>query len=318
MNFSEDFKKNIFHINENTFKDSSLAVFDYQFHENQIYHSYCKALHKNPSNVKDLHDIPFLPIEFFKNHAIKSGNWKEQKMFKSSGTTSADRSKLLVKDLNFYHRLAKRIFENHFDKLSDYELIALLPSYLEQGDSSLISMVDYFMQFSLEGSHYAIGKKINNQLSSDRKKVLFGVSYALLDSQTQVNKSDNLIIIETGGMKGRKRELTRAELHQTLNETLKPKEIWSEYGMTELTSQAYGLDGKFTFPSWASVLIREVNDPFSYLDDLKTGGINIIDLANVDTCSFIETKDLGKKNKGSFEVLGRFDNSELRGCNLMV
>lgn len=318
MNFSEDFKKNIFHINENTFKDSSLAVFDYQFHQNQIYHSYCKALHKNPSNVQELHDIPFLPIEFFKNHAVKSGNWKEQKVFKSSGTTSAERSQLFVKDLNFYHRIAKRIFENHFDTLSDYELIALLPSYLEQGDSSLISMVDYFMQFTREGSNYAIGKKINDQLSSDKKKVLFGVSYALLDIQTQVDKSDNLIIIETGGMKGRKKELTRTELHLKLDESLKPKAIWSEYGMTELTSQAYGRAGNFTFPMWASVLIREVNDPFSYLEASKTGGINIIDLANVDTCSFIETKDLGRKKGSSFEVLGRFDNSELRGCNLMV
>lgn len=317
MGFVEDFKKQVFKINEKTFVDSSLAVFEYQFHQCEIYREYCNSLNKNPTNVNSLEQIPFLPIEFFKNHVIKSGDWKEVKVFKSSGTTSSSRSQHFVRDIEFYHFVAKHTFEKVFGRLQEFTLLALLPSYQEQGDSSLISMIDHFMSYSKKGSDYFLHKEMPKKLSDETQKVVFGVSYALLDA-VHAKKSKNTLLIETGGMKGRKKEITREELHINLKMTWNSDEIWSEYGMTELMSQAYGKNGEFRFPPWAKTLIREVNDPFSYLSNGATGGINVIDLANIDTCAFIETKDLGRIRNEIFEVLGRFDNSDIRGCNLMV
>lgn len=321
MPFAESFKESIFTIDEENFEPYCLDVFKYQYMECYVYHSYCNLLGKNPTNIRSIDEIPFLPIEFFKNHSVKSGDWNEEKIFQSSGTTKTARSKHFVKDLNFYELLSKRIFESWFGPLENIQIMALLPSYVEMGDSSLIAMVDHFMTKSAPNSDYSLDSFEELMLKldeSDTKKVLFGVSYALLDLSEKFQKPlKNVQIIETGGMKGRRKEITRSELHQNLQISFEINEIHSEYGMTELFSQAYGKNGQFQFPNWSKVLIRDINDPFSYLEDGKTGGINIIDLANIDSCSFIETKDLGKKNLRRFEVLGRFDNSDVRGCNLM-
>ena len=318
MSFVKDFKESIFNINDETFEDSSLAVFNYQYHNCEIYKTYCQYLKKSPKNVHKLPEIPFLPIEFFKNHVVKSDSWKSEKVFKSSGTTGSVRSLHHVKDVNYYHEIAKKIFEERFGSLKEMEVIALLPSYLEQGDSSLISMVDFFIEHANPNSGYYLQHDLEEVLKSKTRKIVIGVSYALLDlAETEVEVA-NTTIIETGGMKGRKKEMTRTELHGHLKNGFRIDEIWSEYGMTELLSQAYGKNGLFSFPSWAKCLIRDVNDPFTLLEDQKSGGINIMDLGNIDSCSFIETKDLGRVKNGTFEVLGRFDNSDVRGCNLLI
>ncbi|MEO9869461.1 LuxE/PaaK family acyltransferase [Ekhidna sp.] len=320
MSFSEDFKQSMLSINEKTIVDCSLEAFDYQFHTNQVYREYCNYLKVNPKTVKKLTEIPFLPIEFFKNHAVKSGEWKEKKIFRSSGTTDEGRSKHFIKDLDHYHTYSKSVFEKSFGSLSEIKIIALLPSYLEQGDSSLISMVDYFMSYSADGSGYFIGEDLTSLLENEDPKIFIGVSFAFLDllDKSGPITSQNCIVIETGGMKGRRREIIRNELHQMLKDGFSVNTVFSEYGMTELQSQAYGENGIFHFPPWAKCLIRDINDPFAYLDQNKTGGINVIDLANIDSCCFIETKDLGRTKHEGFEVLGRFDNSDIRGCNLMI
>lgn len=318
MNFVEEFKHKLFEVNEKTLLDSSLAAFEYQYSNSGIYQTYCNFLDKSPKNVKKLSEIPFLPIEFFKNHAIKSGDWEAEKIFKSSGTTATGRSEHHINDLDFYHETAKKSFESHFGRLSEYRIIAILPSYQEQGDSSLISMVDYFMTYSQEGSGYFLNNDISNALTNEGKNLIIGVSYALLDLVENQIKTHKPIVMETGGMKGRRKEMTRNELHTNLKQGFDTNEIWSEYGMTELQSQGYGKNGHFRFPPWAKCLVRDINDPFSYLPDHVTGGINVIDLANIETCCFIETKDLGRLNGTTFEVLGRFDNSDIRGCNLMI
>ena len=318
MDFIEDFKNSIFTINEHNFLESSLAAFDFQYHNNHIYQLYCDSLNKKPNTVKQIEEIPFLPIEFFKNHAVKSTRKSPDKIFKSSGTTGQIRSQHHIADLEFYHTICKHFFESIFGKLANYRIVALLPSYLEQGDSSLISMVDSFMQHSEDGSGYYLNKEIRESVFADQKTILIGVSYALLDFQ-EMDLDHNAIVIETGGMKGRRKEITRMELHQELGNRLHNSEIWSEYGMTELQSQAYGRNGAFQFPRWAHALVREINDPFTYLVEGRTGGINVIDLANIESCCFIETKDLGKmQNNKTFQVLGRFDNSDVRGCNLLI
>ncbi len=320
MAFAESFKEAIFTINEKNFESYCLEVFNYQYTECPVYHSYCNHLGKNPTDVRSIKQIPFLPVEFFKNHAIKSGNWEEEKIFKSSGTTKTGRSQHFIRDLKFYHSLTKKIFEGWFGPLEYIQILALLPSYLEMGDSSLIAMVDSFISESAPNSDYSLDsiEDLKQLDTSSNKKLLFGVSYALLELSERFKVPlKNVQIIETGGMKGRRKEITREELHKNLQKTFKINDIYSEYGMTELMSQAYGKNGLFQFPKWAKALVRDVNDPFTYLKERKTGGINIIDLANIDSCAFIETKDLGKMNGSYFEVLGRFDNSDIRGCNLM-
>ncbi|MFK7952025.1 MAG: acyl transferase [Ekhidna sp.] len=318
MDFADSFKKKLFTIKNESFDSLTLEVFVYQYNNNVLYKKFCDSLNKNEENVKSVREIPFLPIDFFKNHIIKTGKWEEKKVFKSSGTTSSARSKHYIKDVNFYLKNTINIFEQFFESISEYQIIALLPSYQEQGDSSLICMVDHFMSVSKFQGHFALNENIAELLSSEKKKILFGVSYALWDLAEKNVVARNTFVIETGGMKGRKRELIRSELHSILQKGLSQDKIWSEYGMTELQSQGYGIDGLFQFPTWTKALIRDINDPFRYVQDGKSGGINIIDLANIDTCSFIETKDLGRKNGNYFEVLGRFDNSDIRGCNLMI
>ena len=319
MNFAESFKHRLLHQNNDfNFIDSSLELFNYQYHNNEIYKSYCTHLKIKPQSVNSLDAIPFLPIEFFKNHEIKTGKWKSEKVFKSSGTTLKGRSEHHIKDLSFYHQIAKKQFEITISKLEELEIIAILPSYLEQGDSSLINMVDYFIHKSSKKSGYHLTGEIEEKLKSDTKKMVIGVSYALLNLAERGYLLNNGILMETGGMKGRRKEITRNELHEKLKLGFGVNEVYSEYGMTELLSQAYGKNGNFSFPEWVKVLVRDVNDPFTFLDESKTGGINIIDLANVDSCAFIETKDLGRQRNDYFEILGRFDNSDIRGCNLMI
>lgn len=323
MSFSDSFKKDIYQIEESSFETAAVALFDYQWHENELYQSYCKLLSKNPTNVRQLTDIPFLPISFFKSHQIQSGKWVPEKVFKSSGTGNATRSQHLIKRLDFYLENTKRSFESFYGKVGSRQIRALLPSYQEQGDSSLIAMVDHFMSIAPGSAYYL---KRNEELVEDlqqqeKPSLLIGVSFALLDLAEKYNlELNNQIVMETGGMKGRRREMIRNELHGVLQHAFTCSEIHSEYGMCELFTQAYApKKGIFSFPNWAKVMVRDINDPFVYLPPDRTGGVNIIDLANVDSCAFIETKDLGKVAiNGNFEILGRFDNSDIRGCNLLI
>lgn len=320
MGFAEEFKKHIHLINEGNFHSYAVELFKYQYNSCEVYKKYCDYLSKKPDVVRHINQIPFLPIQFFKNHVIKSGNWETQCLFKSSGTTNTRRSIHHIKDTSWYLENTKQTFESKVGKLNEFQILALLPSYQEQGDSSLLAMVDYFLQFSSAKSGYFLNKDgtLKKYLSNNQKKLLIGVSYALLDLAEESIPVQETIVMETGGMKGRRKEMIRSELHSEIKKGLGTEEIWSEYGMTELFSQAYGKAGYFEFPPWASVLVRDINDPLNYVPDGKSGGINIIDLANVDTCAFIETSDLGRVNGNKFEVLGRFDNSDIRGCNLLI
>ncbi|MEQ8471682.1 MAG: acyl transferase [Marinoscillum sp.] len=317
----ENFKSEIFFIQPSQLDQLVLEVFEYQYQNNSIYRAFCQHLNKHPENISNVMDIPFLPIELFKTKKVVTGSFEAEKIFKSSGTTGIQRSTHHIKNVSFYHHLAKVAFEGLYGSISQFEVMALLPSYQQQGNSSLISMVDTFMQDAKPGSTYYLNDlgQLKTNLQKPGKKILFGVSYALLDLATTPVNTQNLIVIETGGMKGRRKEMIRKDLHSVLKQGLGLDEIHSEYGMTELTSQAYGINGNFKLPNWSKILIRDINDPFTYLANGQTGGINIIDLGNIDSCAFIETQDLGKMSpNGTFEVLGRFDNSDIRGCNLLI
>ncbi len=316
------FKSDLISINEETFEKFAIEIFNFQWNQNQIYREYCNLLNIGPKDVNSLETIPFLPISFFKTQEIKTGTWQTEKIFKSSGTTG-DRSHHHVKDESLYHFNAEAIFNTLLDKLNKYKILALLPSYIQQGDSSLISMVDYFIsKTSTSGGFYLDNyKDLKDKLDTDEPKILFGVSYALLDFIEKAgpfSNLQNLMVIETGGMKGRREEITRQELHHLIKKGFGITSVYSEYGMTELFSQAYGKNGFFSFPKWAKVMIRDINDPFNYVEKGQTGSINIIDLANIHTISFVETEDLGRIVQNSqFEVMGRMDNSDIRGCNLL-
>ncbi len=329
MGSKQYFKSKIFSIaNASDFNSLALELFHFQSNENQVYKSYLNALNVNPEDIHDILDIPFLPISFFKTHEIKSGSFAPKQVFTSSGTTGEFSSKHFVDDLNLYEASCKVGFETVYGPISEYCVLALLPSYLERTGSSLIYMAERMIEQSddpdsgfylnnLDELHSILLKKIE----AGRKTLLLGVSFALLDfvEGFKLPKND-LVVMETGGMKGRRKEMIRQELHQVLSTGFGVSEIHSEYGMTELMSQAYSRgSGRFTTPNWMKVLIRETDDPFSYAKPGKTGGINIIDLANIDSCAFIESQDLGRLYEDtSFEVMGRFDNADIRGCNLMV
>lgn len=316
----ENFKEDLPFISPDSFESKALELFNYQFHKNKVYHQYCNNLGRTPENTHQIKEIPFLPIEFFKTQKVVTDTWEVEKIFQSSGTTLQQRSKHYVRDIHYYHYLSKKIFESHYGPLKDFQIIALLPSYLEQGDSSLISMVDHFIQHARAGSQYCLNSTFPLRDHNNPKRLIIGVSYALLDLCEQVTFNDpDVIIMETGGMKGRRKEMIKEELHYVLKTSFDVSDIHSEYGMTELTSQAYGKNGVFQFPPWVKVMIRDINDPFTFMGTGKTGGLNIIDLGNIDSCAFIETQDLGKKAQNDhFEVLGRFDNSDIRGCNLLI
>ncbi len=310
------------------FHKTAMKVFRFQFQHNEVYQKYCLLLKKSPENVKHLTEIPFLPIEFFKSKDILSSIDAVQTTFTSSGTTGIITSKHHVTDLSFYEASFRSAFSKFYGNIEDYAVLALLPSYLEREGSSLIYMAKDF----IEGSNHPdsgfylhnyneLAKKLIELDNSGQNALLIGVTYALLDLiELQKFNLKNTIIMETGGMKGKRKELIREELHTILADGFGVEKIHSEYGMTELLSQAYSLgDGIFECPPWMDVLIRDTEDPLTIIGEGKTGGINVIDLANINSCSFIATQDLGKKYSNfSFEVLGRFDNSDIRGCNLMV
>ncbi|MBN8565853.1 MAG: acyl transferase [Flavobacteriales bacterium] len=314
--------------NQKEFEKITLKVFRHQFENNKVYQDFCLLLKKDKSNVKTITDIPFLPIQFFKSHEIISSTNPIQETFTSSGTTGSITSKHLVTDITLYEQSFRNAFSQFYGNIEDYVILALLPSYLEREGSSLIYMVNDLIEGS---NHPESGFYLNNydELiqklikldSSGQNVLLIGVTYALLDIiEKQSFQLKNTIIMETGGMKGKRKEIIREELHTLLYNGFGVPSIHSEYGMTELLSQAYSLgNGIFECPPWMSILIRDTEDALTYVEYGKTGGINVIDLANINSCSFIATQDLGKKYPNhSFEVLGRFDASDIRGCNLMV
>lgn len=338
------------------FEKTALKVFRFQHENNKVYRDFCDFLKVNPQQVKSLQQIPFLPIQFFKSHNVVSNTNPAEVTFTSSGTTGMVTSKHLVTDVSLYEESYRKGFSEFYGNIEDYVVLALLPSYLEREGSSLIYMVEDLIKLSNQPesgfylhNHDDLIKKLTALDESGQNVILIGVTYALLDlietfnnKQSSVEnekkvldnfgqKTENLskkhqfqlkntIIMETGGMKGKRKEMIREELHEQLCKGFGVNAIHSEYGMTELLGQAYSLgEGVFECPSWMHILVRDPEDALTYLKDGKTGGINVIDLANINSCSFIATQDLGKKNpNNSFEVLGRFDNSDIRGCNLMV
>ena len=319
----------IFEINsEAAFSKKALELFKFQFEENQVYRSFCDLLYKHPSAVQKLEDIPFLPIEFFKTHKVLSTKKEIQKTFTSSGTSGSVLSQHHVADLNLYKTSFQKGFSHVYGHIEDYVVLALLPSYLEREGSSLVYMVEDMIQESKhpKSGFYlddldALKQTLLALEKSGQKTLLIGVSYALLDLiEFHQFELKHTIIMETGGMKGRRKEMIKSELHSILKKGFGVDKIHSEYGMTELLAQAYSKgDGLFSTPPWMKVLIRDPKDALTVLPKGKSGGINIIDLANVHSCAFIATQDLGKIHaNGTFEVLGRFDQSDIRGCNLMV
>lgn len=319
----------IFNIQtDRDFQNLALRIFNHQFENNAVYRSFCDLLYRHPSDVKTIADIPFLPIQFFKSHDVISSEDVTQITFSSSGTTGAVTSKHHVTDVSLYEASFRKGFEAFYGDISNYTILALLPNYLEREGSSLIYMVNDFIEKSNkpESGFYLnnlkeLAQKLEVLDKAGEKVLLIGVSFALLDLVEFKNFNlQHTIVMETGGMKGRRKELTRNELHSLLKDGFGVDKIHSEYGMTELLSQGYSKgNGIFETPDWMKILIRDTEDPFTMLANGKTGGINVIDLANLNSCSFIATQDLGKLySNGTFEVLGRFDHSDIRGCNLMV
>lgn len=322
-------KDAIFKIsNTSEFETLAIDIFKYQFENNSVYRSFCDLLYKHPSDVKHLEAIPFLPIQFFKSHSVLSNANPIETTFSSSGTTGSIKSKHHITDLSLYMRSYIKGFEYFYNSIEDYAIIALLPSYLDREGSSLVYMFNDLIIKSKhpESGFYlnntdALVKQLNYLESKGQKTLLIGVSFALLDlvEAYQFNLK-HTIVMETGGMKGRRKELIRNELHAILKKGFGVDYIHSEYGMTELLSQAYSKgNGIFNCPPWLKIMTRDTEDPLTLQIPGKTGGINIIDLANINSCAFIATQDLGKVyTNNSFEIIGRFDHSDIRGCNLMA
>lgn len=320
------------------FEKTALEIFAFQYANNKVYRLFCDSLKRTPDVVKSTTGIPFLPVEFFKTQKIYSATEEPEIVFTSSGTTGSVTSSHYVRSKQLYENSCCHGFNAAYGSPKDCVFLFLLPSYLERNDSSLVYMAELLRRLSIdedtlrgnpEGvqsfflhnySELAARLTMLNKYNAGKKVILIGVTYALLDLAEQFPQDlSNVIIMETGGMKGRRKEITREELHATLKNAFNVPAIHSEYGMTELLSQAYSKgDGIFYCPHWMKILIRETSDPLTWCDQGKTGGISIIDLANVYSCSFISTSDLGKLHEdGSFEVLGRFDFSDTRGCNLL-
>lgn len=321
--------ESIFAVNDDaSFEKAALAIFYHQAKNCFVYNQFIHHLAINPDEITSYRKIPFLPINFFKSHEVQSDSAAPEIVFSSSGTTGQLQSKHIVTKVSIYEQSFNRAFEQFYGSIKDTCLLALLPSYLERDGSSLIYMVDSLLK---QSEHPKSGyflhdldqlyQTLNELQQAGQKTILIGVTYALLDFVEQFNIDfPELIVMETGGMKGKRKELVREELHQLLTKGFGVSKIHSEYGMTELLSQAYSFgDGIFTCPPWMKILLRDTYDPLALVGNKQTGGINVIDLANVNSCSFIATQDLGKLHpNGSFEVLGRFDNADIRGCNLLV
>lgn len=363
MQQAQILKQKVLQLKPEEFDSLALEIFRYQADNNLVYKKYLECLRIQVDSIKSIEQIPFLPIEFFKTQTVITGEDKTRITFESSGTTGQNTSQHHVQDPDFYVAIAEQIFEKFYGKLADFQIFALLPSYLERTNSSLVYMVEHFIKKSgstNSGFYLDDYEALAKALKGDRKQeigetenrtsktLLIGVTFGLLDfaesgtAGVPVDLSflqdiDNLIVMETGGMKGRRKELLREEVHEILTREFHVKNIHSEYGMTELLSQGYSKgEGIFELPISMKIMLRDVNDPFHYISNSRSGGINVIDLANVDSCAFIETKDLGSwitencekssekndKNQSSnyqtFRILGRFDNSDIRGCNLMI
>ena len=310
------------------FEQMAFEAFRFQALENPVYKLYLEKLGIVPSEINSLAKIPFMPIEFFKNHTVLCDGVSPEIVFRSSGTTGQQTSQHFVADLKFYHTLSQQLFQEVYSDLGQYQILALLPSYLERNDASLVFMIDNFIQQAGKHSGFFLHdlpelvEKIELLTKEGASLMLIGVTFALLDliEQHSIDLSGQ-IVAETGGMKGRRKEMIRADLHHVLQKALNVDAIHSEYGMTELLSQCYSVGkGVFKMSKSMQILLREMNDPFMPVQQVgRNGGINVIDLGNIHSCCFIETKDIGRLvSKDEFEVLGRFDNSEIRGCNLMV
>ncbi|MBN1388788.1 MAG: acyltransferase [Bacteroidales bacterium] len=319
----------VFNISsENDFNNISLDIFRYQAVNNPVYSRWIRELGVDYQRVEEINEIPFLPISVFRNHKVLSGGSDAEKVFISSGTGGMKRSSHYVIDLSIYERSFITCFRNFYGNISDYVILALLPSYLEREGSSLVYMSNRLVELSgseMSGffldDYQSLKRRIILLDNEGKKVILLGVSFALLDlAEHSYINLENHIVMETGGMKGRREEITREELHSILKERFSLDSVHSEYGMTELLSQAYSKGGGlFNAPAWMKILIRDPHDPFSFYGHGRTGGVNIIDLANIYSCSFIETSDLGISHPdGSFEIVGRFDNSDIRGCNLLI
>jgi hypothetical protein len=333
MSFRHEYLRQLPHLTPATAEGAALQLFQHQAAHCPPYAAYLAALGCRPAQVRRVAEVPFLPIEFFKTHDVRTDPdaWEPQEVFRSSGTTLQQRSRHLVREPRLYRDNAARIFAATYGPLDSWIFLGLLPSYLEQGESSLVAMVADFAQRSGQRQaafflrdHAGLLKALAEaKRTPGRRVMLFGVTYALLDLAAEVGAAPELqgvTVLETGGMKGRRREMIREELHQELQQAFGPAPIHSEYGMTELLSQAYSPgEGLFYAPPPLQVLLRDPADPFSVGEDRTDGAINVIDLANVDSCAFIETKDLARRHaNGAFEVLGRLDNSDIRGCSQLV
>ncbi len=326
METFERFSRDLYPVNDDSFEEIALNLFHLQAAENKVYQRYITYLGVEAQKINSIRDIPFLPISLFKSHDIITGTWAPELIFASSGTTGQEVSHHPIPSLPFYLRHSQRIFETFFGSLDQYHVLCLLPSYLERTGSSLVAMASHFINESKSSSSGFHLKDLDHlaslleSLKGERKVLLLGVSFALLDlaEQFEVDLS-HCMVMETGGMKGRRLEITRQELHEILCKNLNIEVVHSEYGMTELLSQAYSNgNGLFRCPPSLGVTLREVDDPRCQANR-STGAINVIDLANFHSCAFIETQDLGRMHQdGHFEVLGRMDNSDIRGCNLMV
>ncbi len=323
--FSAD---NFLDVNAQNFENVVLQIFRFQAQNTPIYKAYLAGIGVNPTQIKRIEDIPFLPINFFRTHKVIAEEKTAELIFESSGTTSTQNSKHFVAKTLIYEKSFLKAFELAYGSPRDFVILALLPSYLERGNSSLVYMANKLIQESKKNesgfylhNYQALANTLQQLEKQKQKTVLIGVTYALLDLAEQYPMQlKNTILLETGGMKGRRKEMVKEELHAILKTAFACNKIHSEYGMTELLSQAYSHgDNVFFCPPWMKILIRDPSDPFALLPNGRIGGINIIDLANVYSCSFIATQDLGKLNtNGTFEVLGRFDDADLRGCNLMM
>lgn len=322
-------KSEIFRINsEKKFQTLALEVFQFQYANNSLYQTYCQHLRIHPDKVKQIEQIPFLPVSFFRNFKVLTGQPNISTVFASSGTTGQATSHHHIADIQLYEHSFTKGFELFYGKPDQYCILALLPSYLERQQSSLVYMTEQLIRQSGHPDsgfylyeHEKLYQKLIKLKATNQPTILLGVTYALLDMAAVFPIAfPELIVMETGGMKGRRREMVREEVHNLLCKGFGVAKIHSEYGMTELLSQAYSRgDGLFAGPPWMRVLIRDPNDPLSILSTGKSGGINLIDLANIDSCAFLALQDLGKMHpNGLFEVLGRFDYSQVRGCNLML
>jgi Acyl-protein synthetase, LuxE len=333
-NLSEhnDFEKEMFDFNISSFEDKAMDCFHFQYRENEVYRQFADLTGVLPYEVRTLKEIPFLPIRFFKSHEVKSGIFEPEAVFESSGTTNTVNSRHFVKDLGLYRRSFLAGFTQYYGNPVDWCILALLPSYLERQNSSLVLMADELIKLS---GHPDSGFYLNQFESlkdtleklekQGKQTILLGVTFALLDfSAACPMRLDHTIIMETGGMKGRKKEMTRDEVHDQLKKQFGVSRIHSEYGMTELLSQAYSQgEGLLSTPPWMKIMLRAEDDPLTIVDksgrELSSGLINVIDLANRYSCSFIATDDLGVKlSDGRFEIIGRLDNSDLRGCSLLT